>query len=124
MQEQLRQRALDEAMQGYRLTEEEYQQALSELRSEQKYIVDWLHHVYNVRREYALGNTDATYPPFLLFISGEGGTGKTFLLKVMREKIERMTETSGGSREPRVVGRLLPPLALRPLTFLMLGHTM
>ena len=42
-------------------------------------------------------------PPFCLFISGAGGTGKTFLLKAIREKIERLTETSWSGRLSRVV---------------------
>ena len=101
-QDKVRQRVIDEALRDHRLGDQEYEEMLSHLTPGQKYIVDWLHHVYETRRQYNLRNCEETYPPFCLFLSGEGGTGKTFLLKVMREKIERMTSTSGGNRLPRV----------------------
>jgi hypothetical protein len=101
-QDPLYKEVLDEALSGYRMRDEEFDKMMAELNPGQRYVVDWLHHVYDVRRQFALGNAECTYPPFCLFVSGEGGTGKTFLLKVMREKIERMTQTTAGSRRSRV----------------------
>ena len=93
----------DEALADHRLDDQEYEKLLSELRPGQRFIVDWLHHVYTTRRDFALGKVDETYAPFCLFVSGAGGTGKTFLLRAMREKIERLTETKGNGRLPRVM---------------------
>ena len=52
--------------------------------------------------EIFTGKRTTTYAPVVLYVGGGAGCGKTFVLKLLREMIERMTATAGSGVRPHV----------------------
>jgi len=72
-----------------RMTDHEYQEKVSSLNDTQKVAFDHVVQYTRARHQYFMRETDTLPEPLHLFITGGAGTGKSHVISVIKEHIER-----------------------------------